>query len=106
MNSNRSSILSVPDAPPPQAPPPPPPPPAQQEQNPQFDLAGDVGGQDVYPSETASVRTSTSAGTRLSSYAGDINQNHVQYILVAEFALKGGPSMEHQYPTEISGDEQ
>ncbi|RPA86583.1 spindle pole body interacting protein [Ascobolus immersus RN42] len=30
---------------------------------------------------------------------------HVEYILVAEFALKGGPSMEHQYPTEIRGDE-
>ncbi|KAF3937249.1 hypothetical protein ABW19_dt0210386 [Dactylella cylindrospora] len=30
---------------------------------------------------------------------------HVDYILVAEFSIEKGPTMEHQYPTPISGDE-
>ncbi|KAK6355303.1 hypothetical protein TWF696_004413 [Orbilia brochopaga] len=30
---------------------------------------------------------------------------HVDYILVAEFAINEGPTMEHQYPAPISGDE-
>ncbi|KAF3903765.1 hypothetical protein ABW20_dc0103498 [Dactylellina cionopaga] len=30
---------------------------------------------------------------------------HVDYILVAEFAIHKGPTMEHQYPAPISGDE-
>src|SRR6218665_2573636 len=31
---------------------------------------------------------------------------HVDYILVAEFSIDKGPTMEHQYPAPISGDEQ
>lgn len=38
--------------------------------------------------------------------AAGSNQQHVDYILVAEFSIDRGPMMEHQYPNPISGDEQ
>lgn len=47
--------------------------------------------------ERASARSSRSSRN---------NQLHVEYILVAEFSIDKGPTMEHQYPAAISGDEQ
>lgn len=32
-------------------------------------------------------------------------ENHVEYILVASFDIDKGPTMEHQYPVAITGDE-
>jgi hypothetical protein len=68
-----------------------------------------------------SIRSTSSAETTVvesmdSSYvdvgeigAGDpspANQQHVDYILVAEFSIDKGSMMEFQYPAPISGDEQ
>jgi hypothetical protein len=35
---------------------------------------------------------------------GDV-ENHVEYILVAAFDIDKGPTMEHQFPVAITGDE-
>ena len=35
----------------------------------------------------------------------DSSERHVEYILVASFDIDQGPTMEHQYPGAISGDE-
>lgn len=40
-----------------------------------------------------------------SQYPRDDPENHVEYILVASFDIDKGPSMEHQYPVAITGDE-
>lgn len=67
------------------------------------------------PNNAASVRTTsgsadtwrTKASARSSrSSREEHNQLHVEYILVAEFSIDKGPTMEHQYPNAISGDEQ
>ena len=50
-------------------------------------------------------RSKASAGSR-NSRSSEQNQLHVEYILVAEFSIDKGPTMEHQYPNAISGDEQ
>ncbi|PWW75360.1 spindle pole body interacting protein [Tuber magnatum] len=66
------------------------------------------------PNNAASVRTAsgsadtwrTKASARSSrSSREEHNQLHVEYILVAEFSIDKGPTMEHQYPNAISGDE-
>jgi len=57
----------------------------------------------------ASVGSSQSVGGgHLAGTAGYVsaNQQHVDYILVAEFSIDKGSIMEHQYPNPISGDEQ
>lgn len=67
----------------------------------------------------ASIRTSTTRSTnsdgasRASTSSRSIgggypsaNQQHVDYILVAEFSIDKGSMMEYQYPNPISGDEQ
>ncbi|MCJ1438344.1 hypothetical protein MMC27_007732 [Xylographa pallens] len=38
-------------------------------------------------------------------YPADSPERHVEYILVASFDIDRGPTMEHQYPGAISGDE-
>ncbi|MCJ1292399.1 hypothetical protein MMC34_003949 [Xylographa carneopallida] len=38
-------------------------------------------------------------------YPADSPEKHVEYILVASFDIDRGPTMEHQYPGAISGDE-
>ena len=38
-------------------------------------------------------------------YPLDSSERHVEYILVASFDIDKGPTMEHQYPGAISGDE-
>ncbi|MCJ1403325.1 hypothetical protein MMC11_006548 [Xylographa trunciseda] len=38
-------------------------------------------------------------------YPADSLERHVEYILVASFDIDRGPTMEHQYPGAISGDE-
>jgi len=38
-------------------------------------------------------------------YPLDSDQPHVEYILVASFDIDKGPTMEHQFPAPISGDE-
>ena len=38
-------------------------------------------------------------------YPADSFERHVEYILVASFDIDRGPTMEHQYPGAISGDE-
>lgn len=40
-----------------------------------------------------------------SQYPLGSSERHVEYILVASFDVDRGPSMEHQYPGPISGDE-
>ena len=40
-----------------------------------------------------------------SQYPADSPERHVEYILVASFDIDRGPTMEHQYPGAISGDE-
>ena len=40
-----------------------------------------------------------------SQYPADSQERHVEYILVASFDIDKGPTMEHQYPGAISGDE-
>ena len=40
-----------------------------------------------------------------SQYPTDSSERHVEYILVASFDIDRGPTMEHQYPGAISGDE-
>jgi hypothetical protein len=52
----------------------------------------------------ASAGSSTSKGG-VTDHASP-NQQHVDYILVAEFSIDKGSMMEYQYPNAISGDEQ
>ena len=40
-----------------------------------------------------------------SQYPADSPERHVEYILVASFDIDKGPTMEHQFPGAISGDE-
>ena len=40
-----------------------------------------------------------------SQYPIDSQERHVEYILVASFDIDKGPTMEHQFPGAISGDE-
>lgn len=40
-----------------------------------------------------------------SQYPANSAERHVEYILVASFDIEKGPTMEHQYPGAISGDE-
>ena len=40
-----------------------------------------------------------------SQYPADSPERHVEYILVASFDIDRGPTMEHQFPGAISGDE-
>ena len=40
-----------------------------------------------------------------SQYPDDSQERHVEYILLASFDIDKGPTMEHQYPGAISGDE-
>jgi hypothetical protein len=64
----------------------------------------------------ASIRTvSSTADSRISTGSArsvgivgnsSANQQHVDYILVAQFSIDEGSIMEHQYPNPISGDEQ
>lgn len=50
-------------------------------------------------SESSSSRSIRTVGP------SHLNQQHVDYILVAEFSIDKGSIMEHQYPNPISGDE-
>jgi hypothetical protein len=64
----------------------------------------------------ASINTTSGASTAISRISAassksaalhpSANQQHVDYILVAEFSIDKGSMMEHQYPNPISGDEQ
>ena len=56
----------------------------------------------------SSVGSSRSVGGNVDGGGGYLsaNQQHVDYILVAEFSIDKGSIMEHQYPNPISGDEQ
>lgn len=56
------------------------------------------------PSGSISTVRTERASAR-SSRSSRNNQLHVEYILVAEFSIDKGPTMEHQYPNAISGDE-
>ena len=56
-------------------------------------------------SSSGTWRSKASAKSR-NSRGSEQNQLHVEYILVAEFSIDKGPTMEHQYPNAISGDEQ
>ena len=74
----------------------------------------DDDGADSLHYEQSIEGGSGSANSARESYASDTNRQrfqddqpllHVDYILVAEFSIDKGPTMEHQYPTPISGDE-
>ncbi|KAK6537845.1 hypothetical protein TWF694_010747 [Orbilia ellipsospora] len=58
--------------------------------------------------ESAAQRTSYQSHQSQQSQRSNMELQqplHVDYILVAEFSIDKGPTMEHQYPAPISGDE-
>ncbi|KAF3910073.1 hypothetical protein AA313_de0200325 [Arthrobotrys entomopaga] len=58
--------------------------------------------------ESAAQRTSYQSQQSQQSQRSNMELQqplHVDYILVAEFSIDKGPTMEHQYPAPISGDE-
>lgn len=65
-------------------------------------------------SSNSDAATSRASAGSSRSYSGigagpvnvSANQQHVDYILVAEFSIDKGSMMEFQYPNPISGDEQ
>ncbi|MCJ1287768.1 hypothetical protein MMC26_007120 [Xylographa opegraphella] len=56
-------------------------------------------------SNPTNAATSGSPRKVKSQYPADSSERHVEYILVASFDIDRGPTMEHQYPGAISGDE-
>ncbi|KAA8908636.1 docking domain of Afi1 for Arf3 in vesicle trafficking-domain-containing protein [Sphaerosporella brunnea] len=56
---------------------------------------------------TAGSRNSIGSARSVGVVGGNAaaNQQHVDYILVAQFSIDEGSIMEHQYPNPISGDE-
>ena len=69
-------------------------------------LQYDMESTDLGTESLASARESITSSMERDSYQAQQRQLHVDYILVAEFSIDKGPTMEHQYPTPISGDEQ
>lgn len=57
-------------------------------------------------SYTDSSRISQISAKSVGAGYASANQQHVDYILVAEFSIDKGSMMEYQYPNPISGDEQ
>lgn len=61
---------------------------------------------DAAASRASAGSSKSSSGIGAGPVDLSANQQHVDYILVAEFSIDKGSMMEFQYPNPISGDEQ